>query len=923
MHGFLTKMPLMLKDYLLLSAVVVRLGAFFSLPYLNFVGCFQSMRVNLMIILSLASLCTFAQSNWGSMETIYDDGTLKVELQFLYSENSCDFTGTPFKYRYRLNGTLPSETRYLSWKMDYISCKGESFYEQISLPIGGPDAIQNFGIEQLKDKIYFDDLNSMFIASVLVKPFYDVMLTSAKLSNLGKKVFTHVNDTASGWGTIQSIYSDSNINVELQFYYSKNSCDDGGKAFKYRYRLNGYVNKNFEQYLTWKMNYKGCNGELFFEQIALPIGGAEAEQNFGTGQLMDLYFYDPLNFKFTCLALVEPFYDVKLSALKSTGIGKPQYFISKEPTGILGEKNLRIGQSTELKVKDGSLGMGAQWVWYRENCGVDSIGVGESITVNPADTTTYYVRAEGRINKTACAKITINVDARSTSPLKISGNTKVCKGLSTQLSVVGGSLGLDAEWVWYANDCNGSKIGKGISINVQSSSTTTYLVRAESRFNTTAAAKIQIEVFENSTDPDSIFCRGPKIICEGEKVLLEVKGGKLAKDATWKWSLSSCTGDSENQGNSVEFKPMVTSTYFVSGKGFCNTTNCVFVTIQVNRKSQSPAYISGELIKYKKAILTVQNGELGKDADWFWYKKSCKRRKAIGRGESIVIKTRKPTKYFVKAKGLCNETNCSEILINPIKKRSLDKTYASNYKKLVHFGVGGGLEWLQLSELANYKTTTVGVVAISDSMPVNISGFGVKGEISFYPYMKDYLSLGFIASGAVTFKEKTQMELNTLEHFYYKRFSLETELAFGFNPVKALFKLKRGSVFTDYSSTYTLRGNVQEKSLNQTVYSETISAGLRFGRYEKKTKYKRGNSFDVLATFTKNEGDINALKFADYNGFSNWQVGGALSYWRQSAIRFQFDVRLNTLKKDFNFKTADYSKANYQISLILNLNLFY
>lgn len=884
---------------------------------------FQGMRFCLMLIMSLSSLCLFAQTNWGKMETIYDDGSLKVELQFLYSDNSCDFTGTPFKYRYRLNGILPSETKYLSWKMDYISCKGESFYEQLSLPIGGPDALQIFGVDQLKDKIYFDDLNSMFIASMLVKPFYDVMLTTSKLSNLGKKEFNHIKDTASGWGGIQSIYSDSNINVELQFYYSKNSCEDGGKPFKYRYRLNGYITKNFEQFLTWKMNYKGCNGELFFEQIALPIGGVEAEQNFGTGQLMDLYFYDPLNFKFTCLALVEPFYDVKQALTKSTGIGKPQYFVSKEPSGIIGERNLRIGQSTELKVKDGSLGMGAQWVWYKTNCGFDSIGVGESITVNPADTTTYFVRAEGRINKTACAQITINVDARSTSPLKISGNTKVCKGSSTQLSVVGGSLGLDAEWVWYATDCNGSRIGKGNAITVQSSSTTTYLVRAESRFNTTAAVKILVEVYDNSTDPDSVFCRGSKIICEGEKVLLEVKGGRLANDAKWNWSSNSCNGDSEIQGNIVEFKPMVTSTYFVSGKGFCNTTNCASITIQVNRKTQSPAYVSGELLKYKKAVLTVQNGKLGKDAEWYWYKKSCNRRKSIGKGETITIKTRKPTKYFVKAKGLCNETSCSEILIIPIKKRSLDNTYASKYKKLVHFGFGGGLEWLQLSELANYKTITAGVVELSDSMPVNISGFGAKGEISFYPYMKDYLSIGFIASGAFSFKEKAQMELNTVEHFYYKRFHIETELAFGFKPVKALFKLSRGSLYTDYSSTYTLRGNVQEKSLTQTINSETFSAGLRFGRYEKKTKYRRGNSFDVLTTFTKNEGDLYGLKFSDYNGFSNWQVGGAFSYWRQSAIKFQFDVRLNSLKKDFDFKTTDFSKASYQASLILNLNLFY
>ncbi|MGL6269568.1 MAG: immunoglobulin domain-containing protein, partial [Chitinophagaceae bacterium] len=61
-----------------------------------------------------------------------------------------------------------------------------------------------------------------------------------------------------------------------------------------------------------------------------------------------------------------------------------------------------------LSVNGGSLGTNANWVWYRDACGGVSIGTGSSLVVNPADTTTYFVRAEGDCNNTTCVSLTIN-----------------------------------------------------------------------------------------------------------------------------------------------------------------------------------------------------------------------------------------------------------------------------------------------------------------------------------------------------------------------------------------------------------------------------------------------------------------------------------------------------------------------------------
>ncbi|WP_346320999.1 hypothetical protein, partial [Chitinophaga sp. YIM B06452] len=71
------------------------------------------------------------------------------------------------------------------------------------------------------------------------------------------------------------------------------------------------------------------------------------------------------------------------------------------------------GQTVTLTARGGTLGSNADWVWYKDNCGVGaSIGTGTSITVQPTETTTYAVRAESdrACKNTVCATATITVD---------------------------------------------------------------------------------------------------------------------------------------------------------------------------------------------------------------------------------------------------------------------------------------------------------------------------------------------------------------------------------------------------------------------------------------------------------------------------------------------------------------------------------
>ncbi len=84
--------------------------------------------------------------------------------------------------------------------------------------------------------------------------------------------------------------------------------------------------------------------------------------------------------------------------------------LSVAPSSISASATLICtGGSVTLDVAGGSLGTGASWEWYRGSCGGTYIGSGTSITQSPTSTTTYYVRAEGTCNTTACASVTVTV----------------------------------------------------------------------------------------------------------------------------------------------------------------------------------------------------------------------------------------------------------------------------------------------------------------------------------------------------------------------------------------------------------------------------------------------------------------------------------------------------------------------------------
>ncbi len=128
------------------------------------------------------------------------------------------------------------------------------------------------------------------------------------------------------------------------------------------------------------------------------------------------YVMDPLS-----LFAVGKYYRVIIAAQGNIGTPSCQYpspgsrllaQIPSLPAGSVSrsKNNVCPGESINLRLNGGLLGSGAAWRWYSGSCVGALIGSGTSITVTPAVTTTYYVRAEGNCGNTACVPVTITIN---------------------------------------------------------------------------------------------------------------------------------------------------------------------------------------------------------------------------------------------------------------------------------------------------------------------------------------------------------------------------------------------------------------------------------------------------------------------------------------------------------------------------------
>jgi Ig-like domain CHU_C associated/PKD domain len=347
--------------------------------------------------------------------------------------------------------------------------------------------------------------------------------------------------------------------------------------------------------------------------------------------------------------------------------------LSIAPTGATATQSIICsGASTNLVVAGGSLGTNASWKWYIGGCGTGSaIGTGATINVSPTQNTTYYVRAEGDCGNTICAQVTVTVKNPSTNPTGASAVSAIlCFGQSTNLSVTGGSLGTNASWKWYAGGCaSGAPIGTGSSITVSPTVTTTYFVRAEGDCNNTTCASVAVTVKTLSTAPTAASATSPTI-CIGGSTNINVVGGSLGTNASWKWYAGGCAiGTSIGTGATISVNPSQTTTYFVRAEGDCNNTNCASVQVTVNAASAGGTLASDRTIcAGSNSGLMSLTGHSGSILGWeYSYTNAVGSYSSIGNSAGLTSYTTGQLFQDVWFRVVVQSGSCSVATSNPIK----------------------------------------------------------------------------------------------------------------------------------------------------------------------------------------------------------------------------------------------------------------
>lgn len=336
--------------------------------------------------------------------------------------------------------------------------------------------------------------------------------------------------------------------------------------------------------------------------------------------------------------------------------------IPADPISASGTTPICAGSNSTLQVS-GTLSSGATWHWYAGTCGGTPAGTGASISVSPASSTTYFVRAENGSCFSNCTSISVTVNSTPVAPL--SGNASpafLCTAGSSTLTVTG-TLSPGATWQWYAGSCGGILTGTGVSISVTPLSTTNYFVRAENGTCSSTCININLSVASVPADPVSASASSPSV-CAGDNSTLQVMG-QLSQGATWQWYTESCGGVPAGTGLTVTKSVSVNTTYYVRAENGNCFSNCINTTVSVIPRPDDPISInttSTSLCEGDSAILT-ETGNLSPGSNWAWYTGSCGGT-LLGQGSSIIVGPTFNETYFIRAENANCQSNCQSLTLN-------------------------------------------------------------------------------------------------------------------------------------------------------------------------------------------------------------------------------------------------------------------
>lgn len=476
----------------------------------------------------------FRSQKYVSYGDIYNSGKEKVELLINMSNTPCAQQNTQNKFKLKMTGinaAYAGRGYYLNWKMRVVQCNGDIL-------------IKNFGISL--------DINN-------IEGENDAMDWEFS----GQSVELPINAIISRKQNVDKDQMIQNIkSITAKGITGDSTFVTGDTVIL---KVNGGVLGTNAQ---WVWRKDSCSGT--------PVG---------VGLILSTVPTEPTT----------RFFVRAESPTDTSGCVYKDVFIDDtsrltQNARIIGINKLCNGgkpDRIEFGVVGGRKGYKAQWVWYKDSCGLAGalVGKGDKIVDSIVKTTVYYARLEGIGGTTACLSHTVVVTEFSMSPTSIEGPNEVCEGEKFSLKVNGGKLATDptAKWYWYSSSDFKEPIDSGSIVDiVASKQKTSFYVRAEGTCNTTGVQSKFITVKQISISPYAII--SDQIKNSNGKLTkvfnLSLTGGVLGDSAVWEWYKKTHSQASIIQkGTQREILNYTGSkgdnNIYVIAKGTCNTTNPV------------------------------------------------------------------------------------------------------------------------------------------------------------------------------------------------------------------------------------------------------------------------------------------------------------------------------------------------------------
>ncbi|HTJ12415.1 MAG TPA: gliding motility-associated C-terminal domain-containing protein [Dinghuibacter sp.] len=260
--------------------------------------------------------------------------------------------------------------------------------------------------------------------------------------------------------------------------------------------------------------------------------------------------------------------------------------------------------------------------WYAQASGGSPIATGNSLTVTPTVTTTYYAEAHlGSCTSPSRTPVTVVVNPLPTTPALVSAAVTVCSGSPATFMVQSPQAG--TTYNWYTVSTGGTPVATGTSFTTSSTSASqNYYLEAVSATTGCASASRATAALTVNPTPDSTVIAGASSVTvnQGQTATFSVSAPNPA--FTYNWYDAPTGGNLVATGTSFTTAPVFAPTsYYVGAVSNTGCTSATRTRVTVNvltpnnitcglATTQTSPVISGICV-----ACTVSSGPLAVDGD--------------------------------------------------------------------------------------------------------------------------------------------------------------------------------------------------------------------------------------------------------------------------------------------------------------------